>query len=977
MDTEAFLNHILPSTGYYCLFSLKGKSPFPRQKFFSDIKSLAADAVNQSNAGYDVYQAMGAFTESTAEDKRFERKQEFVHAMRSFYVDIDCGVDKKGNVKPFTTWTEGLKSLKDWVKLHNIPVPTIIKSGGGLHCYWVLDQDITPQQWKPVAEALKAAMPTQADGKPAWDEAVPADEARVLRPVGTHNVFRQADVEVLVKAPTTTLADMQMAFKTTATPQPATNINNMPAHLHNRTATSVGQNMAGHLDYPPANAGVIVNECAQVRHCVTNQQTTEEPRWYATIGIAAYTEDPEETAKMWSKEHPGYNEKQTLNKLKQWKSATTGPTTCAKMEAFDPKLCSKCKFKGKITTPASLGVQHEEVQVAIDVPYQEVAEIKMPRGFKRTSKGMMKTEDGTDIEAIPFDIYPIGYGYDSDLGYEVVRYTWKRPHVGWLELFFRQSYLTGGSSKEFSTAMADQGIVLKTKNQTDLAQMLLRTYMDNLREIRSTSDNHNSMGWKDDGKKFLIGEELTSISPAGRLETQTIRGSSTLHDAIGKSFKKKGYLQGQVDFTEVIKKADMQGHGLAMLVSMASPLYELAGLGGSVINFWGETGAGKTLALLMAMSVWGHPKDNLANAKDTQFSIFSRMAAHHNIAVTIDEINLIDPYMMAELLYWASMGKERARLASDGSMKPQRPWWLPTITSSNNAVTPTIPQQGLKSDAQLTRLLDFELPMHRLFKASTAGGLLMYKGVHEHYGHIGEEVVKLLLAYGPDVLRKKIEDHRAAFASKYGFQFEGSERFRETTIVTADLIGEIAQAAGIIKFDHTECIKWAVAQMPRIREQAEESSVSNTDMLVDYLNEFAGSAVTAYHNIQDNSCEVDESELRPGPIRIRFQMFRPDRNTPINDGVVLIASRHLREWMVSKGGDPTRLKRELKDRGLLRTPSSKKFNLSKGTSVRTGQTNVIGVSLNCPEFSEVIKTKEAKHDVMVLKQLDIIQGGEI
>ncbi len=94
------------------------------------------------------------------------------------------------------------------------------------------------------------------------------------------------------------------------------------------------------------------------------------------------------------------------------------------------------------------------------------AVVPVPKPFKRTTDGMKMVIEETDIDVCKFDLYPVGYGKDEGLGYEVVRFMWNRPHVGWTELVMRQANLAQGS-RDFSTTIADQGILLFNKSQTE------------------------------------------------------------------------------------------------------------------------------------------------------------------------------------------------------------------------------------------------------------------------------------------------------------------------------------------------------------------------------------------------------------------------------------------------------------------------------------------------------------------------------
>ena len=284
----------------------------------------------------------------------------------------------------------------------------------------MLTKELEPDDWKPLAEAMKEACVAKGF---EVDPAVPADSARVLRPVGTTNTKGGNEVKMLVDADPVNVQTLRDCLSYYFKASPGSAID----HTRDNTLLS---NLAVKQEFPPAVGSVVASKCKQIEWAIANQGDVDEPLWYDIIGVAAHCIDPEETAKEWSNKHPSYDERATLRKLAHWKQSTTGPTTCAKFEADRPNGCRGCKFKGKIGSPARLGVQYQEVAVPQEALDTVANSIPMPKPFKRTADGIKVTIDDTDIDVCKFDIYPVGYGYDESLGYETVRFHWNRPHMG-------------------------------------------------------------------------------------------------------------------------------------------------------------------------------------------------------------------------------------------------------------------------------------------------------------------------------------------------------------------------------------------------------------------------------------------------------------------------------------------------------------------------------------------------------------------
>jgi len=171
MDTLNFLQRVLPSEGFFVTTVINTDGN--KQGFFSTVEELAKAVVGLDQRGNNTYFAISSFLEKGS------RKQENVKLTKVLVLDVDCGEGK-----PFPSWKEGLKALGKFITDVGLPKPMIVHSGNGLHVYWVLDRELPPDEWKPLAEALKAA--TIAKGFDV-DAGLTANSALVLRPIGTHN----------------------------------------------------------------------------------------------------------------------------------------------------------------------------------------------------------------------------------------------------------------------------------------------------------------------------------------------------------------------------------------------------------------------------------------------------------------------------------------------------------------------------------------------------------------------------------------------------------------------------------------------------------------------------------------------------------------------------------------------------------------------------------------------------------------------
>lgn len=947
MNTLSFLQRVLPSAGFYVTTVINPDGR--RQGFFATVDELAKAVTGLDQRGNNTYFAISAFVEKGS------RKQENVRATKVIALDVDCGDDK-----PFPTWKEGLVALGKFVQQLRLPKPLIIHSGNGLHVYWVLTEELEPVRWKPLAEAMKAAA---KDKGFEIDPAVPADSARVLRPVGTKNPKGGNVVKMLLDGPDVAPEQLAACLSAYMVAQPV-------GQSRSTSTSALSQALAVTSDLPPANAAVVAAKCQQIGWAIKNQGDVDEPFWYALMGIAAYCQDEVATAIAWSDQHPQSNQNETVRKVQHWKSATTGPTTCKKFEELRPAGCKGCKFKDKVGTPSRLGIQYLEVAAPTTAPDNAIHEIPVPRPFKRTTDGMKMTIDETDIDVCKFDIYPVSYGRDESLGYETVRFHWNRPHIGWQELTMRQALLTEGH-RDFPTVLADQGIVLNNRNQTGYFQIMLRSYMDELRQKRAMTNLYATMGWKENFSQFVIGDTILRRNADGSVSEESIAlasGSARLGHEL---WDTAGSLDAWINFTSLVAKADLRAHMFALAVGLSGPLYAFTGLKGLTVSLYGPTGGGKSLAQMWIQSIFGNPEKLHFAAKFTQNSLFGRMGLYSHMPMTIDEVTTMDNKEVGDFAYWVSQGRDKARMNRNAEERDAKTWALPVVVSTNKSMSSKLIASGLDTDAQLARILEISVPPSPIFTKDSTAGRKVYEFITTNYGLVGREFLKKLLELGDTGIRAAIAQAIEEFRNKYKANFTGEERYWEQAIILADLAAKLAKDWGLIAFDHKPGIEWVLSQVGAIRRAVAEFKVDAFDLLTEYLNENADATLTVTQT-GVNKPVVDFSRIPRGELRVRFEMYRKSNGDMFSRGVVFLDRTHFRRWLAQRGADYKTFMGELQEENIIATPKSNKAYLGKDSPIKLGQSYVIGVNLAHPRLQGILSDADQALEDMAYGQLKVV-----
>jgi hypothetical protein len=189
VNMEEFFQELLPINGPYWMLAHRaaGRSDGMVHESFDSREEMAARARTLDGANAEVWHAVASFTHCHNETKgeglgAWGRKKENVHSLAAFFLDIDVDPEKPG--KAFRTILEAETALDAFVQALGVPYQCLVHSGGGLHVYWMLVDDISRSEWEPVALKLKDA--ARAAGLLA-DPSRTADAASLLRPHGTTN----------------------------------------------------------------------------------------------------------------------------------------------------------------------------------------------------------------------------------------------------------------------------------------------------------------------------------------------------------------------------------------------------------------------------------------------------------------------------------------------------------------------------------------------------------------------------------------------------------------------------------------------------------------------------------------------------------------------------------------------------------------------------------------------------------------------
>ena len=824
METKTFLTKALSSEGYYCVFAARSSDERKAQKFYDSIDAVVDAAHNFDEEGFDVYYGLATFEEAGS------RKVDNIKYLNAFFLDLDCGPSKD-----FQSQEIAIKALRQFCKRNQLPQPTMVNSGRGVHVYWFLSESVCYEDWFPVAERLKRLCTEQEFNA---DPAVTADGARVLRVPHTHNHKTNPPSNV-------DFFGLSRRFETVDFDTFSELLGNDPIPVPTKytpmAMNTTMQNLMGNQESVFKDILIKTHKgegCAQILHIVKNQREMSEPLWRAGLSIAKFCTDGAKAAHLMSKDHPEYTPDDTQKKFEQIK----GPYTCARFDEYNPDVCMDCPHWGKIKSPIVLGKRLVEAEVDDEGNYvaeptakePEYVIPKYPPPYVRGTNGGVyirtRNEDGDLDEKKIYhnDLYVVKRVRDPELGESLVMRL-HLPRDGVQEFTLPMSSVT--SSEEFRKKLSSQGVAVKKMD--DLMSYTL-SWVDELQATSTADQAHVQFGWANEKyDSFIIGNQ--NVRP------DCIEFNPPANQTVGffPAFEPKGTLEGWKETLEFWhgERFVLQQFGFGM--GFGSPLMEFLNEPcGAVAFINNDSGTGKTMMMYAAAGVWGDPRKLVLDRDDSTAFKMNRAEVMHSLPTGIDEVTNLTPREMSNLIYQGTAGKQRGRMTASANVERHqgRPWSLLMQYTANASIIETVSRGKAMPKAEAQRIL--ECRVERLFdkyKDKEIQDQFKEKVLKVHYGVAGVPYIQWVMNNLDETraIIKKVQqrvDEKAELTSE--------NRFWSDTI-TATIAGLlIAKKIGLHDFDVQKIFTWATTDLiAQNKRGLSEMEHSVTDVLNDFFAE--------------------------------------------------------------------------------------------------------------------------------------------
>jgi hypothetical protein len=842
MTPLEFLAVVLPSpdNGLYCAAELTTKKK--EHTFVQKIEEIEPTVGKWVKQNKDIYFALSTFEQSG------KRTADNARHIRSLFIDMDGYETKKAAALALDGFL-----AKTGIDL--LGSPYIVNSGGGLHCYWPFTEDVSVDEWKPVAENFKRLCRQEAL---SIDMTVTADAARVLRiPETFNNKAKYATprpVRILAEGDTFDFHDLanhiQSQLKNAPPPIPPKGKTDLalpgkrPEMALSATTVKLFENSVTKFKhiYKKTKDGV---GCDQLRYYVENAtEDGMEPLWRGWLSIAQKCEDGEKAAVWLSDLHP-YPHERMHQKLAEIK----GPYPCVKFDSENPGICDGCPHRGKITNPLALGretaVTTAETTINVENGNQQLIRPEPPRGYAYGIRGgvFMEKED-TDangqvtkrqIMLLPYDMFPVDILNHN--GEHLVHMLAVRDYKVQAISFPQKAVV---SKDETVKALAQQNVLATfgSGNDKNLYDYV-RACVEKMSSEKKPIEVPDHCGWQPNdtyvwgGKIYSPNKDAIEVPMPG-LENITMNS------------KPAGTLENWRKFIDLLVRRKLWDHLAIILVGAGSPLMRFTKLHGLTVHCAStDSGTGKSLALEGAASIWGHPTHYRTGAGTSPVAMQQRLGLLHSNPLITDEITSKNrdefEWFPAFLLSMTEgRGKERMESGANKERLNLSTWAAMAIMSSNtHAVDYLTGTRKHASEGELRRLLEYIMDEKLEWSADE---IEIIKSLSSNYAVAGVVLAQYMVDNIEMVDALVLQTVRQMYTE---YKAPNDERFWMAGVGCAIAAGILmnSEHAGIAEFPLVEIIESFRKRINHQRGSIKGSYRSAEDVLNAFVQEYQGKFV--------------------------------------------------------------------------------------------------------------------------------------
>ena len=331
-------------------------------------------------------------------------------------------------------------------------------------------------------------------------------------------------------------------------------------------------------------------------------------------------------------------------------------------------------------------------------------------------------EFGMEVEVLSHPLMPTKRVTNIETLEEKLEIAYCRGRDHWKTLTVSREQL---ASAQKIIGLARQGVAVNSENAKEVVKYMSTLESLNYDDLpRQNSVSH--MGWLADGRFMPYVDDVS------------YDGDSPEFLRMYHDFKPAGSSDTWFSLAKEVRAGESIPARIALAASFAAPLVPIFESLPFFVHLWGETGCGKTVALMLAASVWGNPDVGRYIKSFSGTTVSRELYASFccNLPILFDELQVIsDRKLFDDIIYMLCEGVSKGRGAKEGGLQVQKRWASCIITTGEMPIT-----QGNSGGGAVSRTIEVNYGGRPLFAnpRAVAGTL------RENFGHAGPMFISMI-----------------------------------------------------------------------------------------------------------------------------------------------------------------------------------------------------------------------------------------
>lgn len=377
-----------------------------------------------------------------------------------------------------------------------------------------------------------------------------------------------------------------------------------------------------------------------------------------------------------------------------------------------------------------------------------------------TENGIFSSETSKARELVcHHPIMPIRRLKNIETGEEQITITFKRDGY-WTEITVPKIDVV---TSRAITNLARFGVQVNSENARLLVKYLADVEMYNA-DMIDVQHSTSKLGWHD---SIFVPYDL-SIVFDGEYRFKTLFQSIQEH---GDYFK-------WITLAKQLRSCGRLEPRIALAASFASVLIQPLGALPFIVDFYGQTGGGKTVTINIAASVWGDPTPGtyVGNFRSTDTSLETRADMLNNLPMILDDSKNASQYIQDNyetLIYNLCSGKGKGRSNKDLGAAKENTWSNVTICNGEYPIS-----EHADSGGAINRIIEIECCEDIYENPAEINDTVL-----KNYGFAGRVFVGIV----KQKTRDELKAMKAAIEKEFeGYDFPAKQIMAMSTLLLAD-----------------------------------------------------------------------------------------------------------------------------------------------------------------------------------------------